>query len=100
MPEYSAEVKRVLRGTLTACRHILAETCSSMADVSNGKDLLPEMLRGSQKQSGLRHGSGDLTGFHAVLLWSGNTIAAVGEFQIQGHCALTVCASGMTQSPA
>lgn len=78
-PEYKPEVQRVLRGVLTACRHILAETCSPLYNISSGKDLVPEMLRGSVKAGSLRHSLKDLSGFHTCLLWGGNTIVAVGE---------------------
>ena len=80
MPKYTEEARLVLRGVLTACRHILAETCTPMAGSSDGKDLLPEMLRGSAgAKSPLRHGSADLSGFHVALLWVGSSVAAVGE---------------------
>ena len=67
------------RATLTACRHILAETCSPMSDQEGGSDLIPEMLKGGVQQSSvLRHGSQDLSGFHTAVLWAGSTIVAVG----------------------
>lgn len=79
-PKYSEEARLVMRGVLTACRHILAETCSPMAGCADGKDLLPGMLRGSQgAKSPLRHGSADLSGFHVAVLWVGSSAAAVGE---------------------
>ena len=78
-PAYKADVRRGLRGVLTACRHILAETCSSLADATDGEDLLPAMLRGSVRDPGLKHGSADLSGFHSAVLWAGTSIVAVGE---------------------
>ena len=78
-PAYKADVQRSLRGVLTACRHILAETCSSLADATDGEDLLPAMLRGSFREQGLKHGSADLSGFHTAILWAGASIVAVGE---------------------
>ena len=79
-PRYPEEARLFLRGVLTACRHILAETCGPMAGCSDGRDLLPEILRGSVNGDGpLRHGSADLSGFHVAVLWAGSSVAAIGK---------------------
>lgn len=79
-PRYAEDARLILRGILTACRHVVAETCGPMAGGSDGKDLLPEMLRGSRDGSSLlRHGPQDLSGFHVAVLWVGGSIAVVGE---------------------
>ena len=51
-----------------------------MPGSSDGKDLLPDMLRGSAgAKSLLIHGSADFSGFHVALLWVGSSVAAVGK---------------------
>jgi len=87
-PRYSEEARQSLRGSLTAARHILAETCGPMTDMRTGRDLVPEMLRGSRHplvEGGTTHGAYDLTDFHTALLWAGSSIMAVGAPQNLGH---------------